>query len=421
MDGTQTTSARAEDRILELEAMLATERAALAAERDLVAKLTVERDHLRASHERLRLELELLRRRIFVAKAERVDTAQLELELAQKLARRPCWDRSRPCSGRPGRCVRAPATREDRRLPGGARRPAFVRGGFHTEAWRGPARIREERLRELPGVRRHPKRSRAVSLQELRSGQTRGSVVPRTWILCLVPRPAHGGAIGACPRLRRRQAGLSVVVGERIRPRPSLRLMGRSCASAGLRSCPASRRTSRKTWANGTTTYCILPAHWGQVRTSTPRPRPPTGPRPHRPELHGRPTRTAAHQDRLATGQQCAQAGTMMRKIPYGRPSDSAARLSRQANRGGRVQAGAEIQARPTSRTPPMRRILPTRRSTCWPGSPRSTGSMRAIYWRPVLGAVGRQVGLPRPAEAIGGHQGTRDRALAGEQSPMPT
>lgn len=86
MDGTQTTSARAEDRIAVLETALATERAALAAERELVAKLTVERDHLRASHERLRLELELLRRRIFVAKAERVDTAQLELEFAQKLA-----------------------------------------------------------------------------------------------------------------------------------------------------------------------------------------------------------------------------------------------------------------------------------------------------------------------------------------------
>lgn len=51
-------------------------------ERDL---LLHERDRLRASHERLRLELELLRRRIFAAKAERVDTAQLELEFAEKL------------------------------------------------------------------------------------------------------------------------------------------------------------------------------------------------------------------------------------------------------------------------------------------------------------------------------------------------
>ncbi len=50
-----------------------------------VAQLRQERDLLRASHERLRLELELLRRRIFVAKAERVNTAQLELEFASTL------------------------------------------------------------------------------------------------------------------------------------------------------------------------------------------------------------------------------------------------------------------------------------------------------------------------------------------------
>ena len=61
-------------------------RAQLAAVRERVAELTRERDALRAAHERLRLELELLKRRIFVAKAERVDTAQLELEFAKKLA-----------------------------------------------------------------------------------------------------------------------------------------------------------------------------------------------------------------------------------------------------------------------------------------------------------------------------------------------
>jgi hypothetical protein len=66
-----------ETRIAELEAALAAERAALAAEWDRSAKLAEERDLLRASHERLRFELELLKRRIFVAKAERVDTAQL--------------------------------------------------------------------------------------------------------------------------------------------------------------------------------------------------------------------------------------------------------------------------------------------------------------------------------------------------------
>lgn len=68
-----------EQKIVELEA-------ALVSERERVTKLTAERDLLRASHERLRLELELLKRRIFVAKAERVDTRQLELDFAAKLA-----------------------------------------------------------------------------------------------------------------------------------------------------------------------------------------------------------------------------------------------------------------------------------------------------------------------------------------------
>jgi len=57
--------------------------AELEAERDA---LTLERDHLRAAYQDLRLELELMRRRLFVAKAERLDTAQLELEFAGKLA-----------------------------------------------------------------------------------------------------------------------------------------------------------------------------------------------------------------------------------------------------------------------------------------------------------------------------------------------
>lgn len=67
-------------------AALLAERAALAVERDRVAELVLERDRLKASHERLRLELELLRRRIFVGTAERVDTTQLEMEFAATLA-----------------------------------------------------------------------------------------------------------------------------------------------------------------------------------------------------------------------------------------------------------------------------------------------------------------------------------------------
>lgn len=68
------------------EARIAELEAALAAECERLAKVVEERDLLRASHERLRLELELLKRRIFLAKAERVDTAQLEMEFAATLA-----------------------------------------------------------------------------------------------------------------------------------------------------------------------------------------------------------------------------------------------------------------------------------------------------------------------------------------------
>jgi len=73
-------------RVSRLEAELFRERGRseqLEKERDQVIK---ERDQLRAAYEQLRLELELLKRRIFVAKAERVDTQQMELEFAGKLA-----------------------------------------------------------------------------------------------------------------------------------------------------------------------------------------------------------------------------------------------------------------------------------------------------------------------------------------------
>jgi transposase len=72
-------------RVAELEASLAAERMARAADAEKIAALIHERDQLRASHEQLRLELEMLKRRIFVAKAERIDTAQLEMEFAEKL------------------------------------------------------------------------------------------------------------------------------------------------------------------------------------------------------------------------------------------------------------------------------------------------------------------------------------------------
>ena len=69
----------AEARVTELEKLVAE----LERERD---RALLERDQLRESHRRLQLELALLKRRIFVAKAERVNTAQLELEFAAKRA-----------------------------------------------------------------------------------------------------------------------------------------------------------------------------------------------------------------------------------------------------------------------------------------------------------------------------------------------
>jgi transposase len=81
----QTDLAGAHQTIAKLEAELALQRSRVAEEMARADALEKERDVLRASHERLRLELELIRRRMFVAKAERVDTAQLKLEFEEKL------------------------------------------------------------------------------------------------------------------------------------------------------------------------------------------------------------------------------------------------------------------------------------------------------------------------------------------------
>ena len=81
----QVDTASKDARIAQLEAELENARKHAAAEAERAAALEKERDVLRASRERLRLELELMRRRMFVAKAERVDTTQLKLEFAAKL------------------------------------------------------------------------------------------------------------------------------------------------------------------------------------------------------------------------------------------------------------------------------------------------------------------------------------------------
>lgn len=52
-----------------------------------LANVRAERDKLRHAYEQLKGHLELLRRRIFLAKAERIDTTQLELEFAETKAK----------------------------------------------------------------------------------------------------------------------------------------------------------------------------------------------------------------------------------------------------------------------------------------------------------------------------------------------
>src|ERR1700710_2121108 len=52
----------------------------LAATTNKLASITSERDGLRNAYRQLMEQFELLRRRIFIAKAERVDSTQLELE-----------------------------------------------------------------------------------------------------------------------------------------------------------------------------------------------------------------------------------------------------------------------------------------------------------------------------------------------------
>lgn len=83
-------------RVQELEALVQRMHIELTATTEKLANVMSERDSLRQAYRRLMEQFELLRRRIFIAKAERVDASQLELEfektkqkldeLAQKLA-----------------------------------------------------------------------------------------------------------------------------------------------------------------------------------------------------------------------------------------------------------------------------------------------------------------------------------------------
>lgn len=64
----------------ELEALVRRMQAELSATTDKLASITSERDNLRKAYRQLMEQFELLKRRIFIAKAERIDATQLELE-----------------------------------------------------------------------------------------------------------------------------------------------------------------------------------------------------------------------------------------------------------------------------------------------------------------------------------------------------
>ncbi len=67
-------------RVQELEALVARMQSELATTSDRLAGVVSERDNLRRAYRQLMEQFELLRRRIFIAKAERLDPTQLELE-----------------------------------------------------------------------------------------------------------------------------------------------------------------------------------------------------------------------------------------------------------------------------------------------------------------------------------------------------
>ncbi|MFN0253532.1 MAG: hypothetical protein ACKV2T_42075 [Kofleriaceae bacterium] len=73
-------------RLSELEAQIVVQQAALDAERERRIAAEVERDRLREAYEALKVQAELAHRRLVIAKAERVDTTQFELDFAATLA-----------------------------------------------------------------------------------------------------------------------------------------------------------------------------------------------------------------------------------------------------------------------------------------------------------------------------------------------
>jgi transposase len=85
LETTPQTDAEMRHHIAELKAALAASEATRVMTAAELARVKAERDKLRRAYDQLKVQLELLRRRIFVAKAERVDVTQLEIEFSHKM------------------------------------------------------------------------------------------------------------------------------------------------------------------------------------------------------------------------------------------------------------------------------------------------------------------------------------------------
>jgi transposase len=106
-------------RVQELEALVIHMRRQLAVTSDQLAGVISERDNLRRAYRQLMEQFELLRRRIFIAKAERVDATQLEIEfektkqkldeLAAKLGHDEATDPETPAPASPDAVGSRPA------------------------------------------------------------------------------------------------------------------------------------------------------------------------------------------------------------------------------------------------------------------------------------------------------------------------
>jgi hypothetical protein len=85
-DAVSTSNSALAARLAELESQVVAQQAAFEAEREQRITVEAERDRLREAYEALKIQVELAHRRLVIAKAERVDTTQLELDFAATLA-----------------------------------------------------------------------------------------------------------------------------------------------------------------------------------------------------------------------------------------------------------------------------------------------------------------------------------------------